>query len=133
MTRYFVRWMRKTELTEQLLCKAVDEMHQGLIDAELGSGLVKKRVAVGSRGKSRGIRTLVATNKENLWVFVFGFSKNDRANISDVELEALQFLTEDLLNLTNLEMKDAVQDGSLQEICHDQPNQSEESHTRRRA
>ncbi|WP_296559017.1 type II toxin-antitoxin system RelE/ParE family toxin [Pigmentiphaga sp.] len=95
--------------------------------------MVKKRVAVGSRGKSRGIRTLVATNKENLWVFVFGFSKNDRANISDVELEALQFLTEDLLNLTNLEMKDAVQDGSLQEICHDQPNQSEESHTRRRA
>jgi hypothetical protein len=40
-TRYFNRWMRKTELTDQALCEAVAEMSRGLIDADLGGGVVK--------------------------------------------------------------------------------------------
>lgn len=91
-TRYFSRWMRKTELTNSSLCEAVAEMVQGLVDADLGGGVVKKRVALPGRGKSGGARTLVATNKGNRWFFVFGFEKGDRANISDQELEALQDL-----------------------------------------
>ena len=35
-TRHFQRWMRKTELTDAVLCKAVQEMAAGLIDADLG-------------------------------------------------------------------------------------------------
>jgi len=57
----FPKWMRKTELTDLLLCQAVQQMREGLIDADLGGDLVKKRIAVGGRGKSAGIRTLVAT------------------------------------------------------------------------
>lgn len=64
-TRLFQRWMRKTELTDYLLCQAVHQMSIGLIDADLGGGIVKKRIAVGDRGKSRGVRTLVATKKSN--------------------------------------------------------------------
>ena len=64
-TRHFARWMRKTELTDAALCDAVREMSQGLIDADLGGGLVKKRVGVAGRGKRGGARTLVATNKHN--------------------------------------------------------------------
>jgi hypothetical protein len=67
--------MRKTELTDAALCDAVREMSQGLIDANLC-----------------GARTLVATNKHNRWFFVFGFEKNERANIDLDELEALQEL-----------------------------------------
>ncbi|MDS1140019.1 type II toxin-antitoxin system RelE/ParE family toxin [Pusillimonas sp. SM2304] len=55
-TRYFQRWMRKTELTNQALRAAVQEMSQGLIDADLGGGVVKKRIGVGGRGKSSGVR-----------------------------------------------------------------------------
>ena len=40
-TRHFYRWMRKTELTDVALCKAVEEMADGLIDADLGSGVVR--------------------------------------------------------------------------------------------
>lgn len=80
-TRYFSRWMRKTALTDQALCAAVAEMIQGLIDAELGGGVVKKRVGLAGRGKRGGARTLVATNKGNRWFFLYGFEKNDRANI----------------------------------------------------
>ena len=36
--------MRKTELNDQALCEAVVEMARGLIDADLGGGVVKKRV-----------------------------------------------------------------------------------------
>lgn len=64
-------------------------MTEGLIEAELGGGVVKKRIGIAGRGKSGGARTLVATNKGNRWFFAFGFEKNDRANISSDELEAL--------------------------------------------
>lgn len=52
-TRFFTRWMRKTELSDAALCRAFVEMAQGLIDADLGGGLVKKRVALPGRGKNR--------------------------------------------------------------------------------
>lgn len=118
-TRHFARWMRKTELTDVTLCAAVAEMAQGLLDADLGGGVVKKRVALPGRGKSGGARTLVATNKGSRWFFVFGFEKNDRANISDQELEALQDLAQDLLARTGAQLDLAVQTSALEEICHD--------------
>ena len=94
-------------------------MVRGLVDADLGGGVVKKRVALPGRGKSGGARTLVATNKGNRWFFVFGFEKNDRANISDQVLEALQDLALDLLARTGAQLDLAVQDSALEEICHD--------------
>ncbi len=118
-TRHFNRWMRKTELTDAALCVAVLEMTDGLIDAELGGGVVKKRIGIAGRGKRGGVRILVATNKGSRWFFVYGFEKNDRANISGDELEALQGIAEELLGLSGRELKQAVEDNALQEICHD--------------
>lgn len=118
-TRYFIRWMRKTALNDEVLCVAVNEMAQGLIDADLGGGVVKKRVGISGRGKRGGARTLVATNKGNRWFFVYGFEKNDRANISDDELEALKDLAEQLLARTGHQLSEALNDGSLMEICND--------------
>lgn len=125
-TRHFARWMRKTELTDPALCRTVAEMAEGLIDADLGGDVLKKRVALPGRGKSSGVRTLVATRKGTRWFFVFGFEKNDRANISDVELEALQLLASELLARTNPQLDEAVADGALLEICHDYKNRREE-------
>ena len=118
-TRHFTRRMRKTELTDVALCSAVAEMAQGLIDADLGGGVVKKRVGLAGCGKRGGARTLVATNKGNRWFFVYGFEKNDRANISDDELDALQNIARELLSRTVGQLDAAIEDGSLQEICHD--------------
>lgn len=109
--------MRKTELTDAALCKAVKEMAGGLIDADLGGGVMKKRVGLAGRGKRGGARTLVATNKGNRWFFGFGFEKNDRANITDEELEGLQAIAVDLLARTGKQLDEAVTDGTLQEIC----------------
>ena len=112
-TRHFSRWMRKTELTDGALCVAVAEMAHGLIDADLGGGVVKKRVGLAGRGKRSGARTLVATNRGDRWFFVYGFAKNDRANIADDELEVLQGIAEQLLVLTDLQLDAAVLDSSL--------------------
>jgi len=117
-TRHFARWMRKTALTDTLLCQAVHEMVLGLLDADLGGGVVKKRVALPGRGKSGGVRTLVATRKAGMWFFVFGFEKSVRANVDAAELEGLQTLASKLLSLSPAQLTEAVQDGALQEICH---------------
>jgi len=111
--------MRKTDLTEEALCLAISEMEKGLIDAELGGGVVKKRVPLPGRGKSGSTRTLLATNKGSRWFFVFGFEKNERANVSVRELAALKAIAADLLKLTSEELKSQVASDALQEICHD--------------
>ena len=116
-TRHFQRWMRKTELTNAILCQAVAEMLAGLIDADLGGGVLKKRVGLAGRGKRGGARTLVATNRGNRWFFVFGFEKSERANISDEELEAMQAIAADLLARTGRQLDEASVNGTLQEIC----------------
>ncbi|BBP00386.1 type II toxin-antitoxin system RelE/ParE family toxin [Sulfuriferula nivalis] len=118
-TQHFNRWMRKTELTDALLCAAVNEMKRGLVDAHLGGCVVKKRVAMSGRGKSSGARTLLATNLKNRWFFVYGFEKNVRANISENELEALQAIASDLLALDLIQIDAAVNRGTLLEICHE--------------
>jgi hypothetical protein len=118
-TRHFSRWLRKTDLTDSALCQAVKEMVAGLVDADLGGDVLKKRVALPGRGKRGGARTLVATRKASRWFFVFGFEKNEKSNISSTELEALQTLAAELLTLDCLQLDSAVQDGTLQEICHD--------------
>jgi hypothetical protein len=118
-TRHFSRWMRKTALTDNSLCVAVLEMVQGLIDADLGGGVLKKRVGLAGRGKRGGTRTLVATNKGNRWFFLLGFEKNDRANISDAEKEALQSIAQDLLGRMGKDLETQVDDGTLQEICNE--------------
>ncbi len=118
-TRYFSRWFRKIGLSDVALCQTVKEMEQGLIDANLGGGVVKKRLALPGRGKRGGARILVATNKGDRWFFLFGFEKNARANITAEELEGLRGITRQLFGMTSEQLDEAVRDGSLQEICHD--------------
>ena len=118
-TRQFARWMRQTELTDAALCMSVREMMAGLVDADLGGHVLKKRVAVPGRGKRGGARTLVATRRGSRWFFVYGFEKKEKANVSRAELEALQWLARELLDLTAEQLELSIQDGALQEICHE--------------
>lgn len=117
-TRSFTRWARKIGLPDATLCKAVDEMERGLIDADLGGCVVKKRVPLPGRGKSGSTRTLVATNKGTRWFFMYGFEKNERANISDSELEALKKIAADLLKRSSIDLDSLLRREALQEICH---------------
>ena len=115
-TRWFDRWACRQGLSMLSLCAAVHEMTKGLYDADLGGGLFKKRIARQGQGKSGGFRTLVATNRMNCWVFVFGFSKNERGNIDKGEAEALKRLAAHLLELTPQAIDKAKRAGELMEV-----------------
>lgn len=118
-TKHFNRWARKAGLPDLALCRAVAEIRQGLIDADLGGGIIKKRVSLPGHGKRGSTRTLLATNKNDRWVFVFGFEKNERANVSENELEALKLLADDLLALSDTQISEAVSSASLVEVVYE--------------
>jgi len=118
-TRNFARWARKTGLTDSLLETAVLEIYRGLLGADLGGGIVKKRIALPGRGKRGSTRTLLATNRDDRWFFVFGFRKNERKNISELELATLKKLAKDLLGLSDTQIAVAVGEGSLVEVEHE--------------
>lgn len=111
--------MRKSGVRDADLCDAIAEMKDGLVDADLGGGVLKKRVAVPGKGKRGGARTIVATNGDDRWFFVFGFKKNDRSNITGAELEALQKIAGDLLKLSGANLDALIDQGELQEICNE--------------
>ena len=87
-TRLFNRWATDIKMTDDALSNAVNEMERGLIDANLGGHVYKKRVAIQGKGKSGGVRTIIAYRIEDKAFFVFGFAKSARANISADELKA---------------------------------------------
>jgi hypothetical protein len=117
-TKPFHDWQKKEDLSDKSLCAAIEEMSRGLIDANLGGGLVKKRVARPGAGKSSGFRTLLATNKNDKWFFVYGFAKNNRDNIENQEMLALKRLAAVLLGMDANAIKQLLADKELKEICN---------------
>ncbi len=115
-TRWFDRWARKENLSTRALCEAVREMEAGLYEADLGGGLLRKRIGRPGQGKSGGFRTLVATNKGDKWFFVFGFPKNVRSNIDKDEEVALKKLASHLLSLSATALTTAQRAGELMEV-----------------
>ena len=119
-TRIFERWAAKEGVSDSALLNAVDEMNRGLHDANLGGHVFKKRVGIGGRGKSGGVRTLVAYRMEDRAFFIFGFAKNERANLRDKELEALKRLASELLRYDEQELDEALSAGKLYEVESDE-------------
>lgn len=119
-TKLFQGWQKKEDIPDESLCAAVAEMSRGLIDANLGGGLVKKRVARPGAGKSSGFRTLLATNKNDRWFFVYGFAKNERDNIENREVQALKRLAAVLLGMDVNAINQLLADKELKEICKDE-------------
>jgi hypothetical protein len=115
-TRWFARWARKEGLSDKALRLAVEEMAQGLFEADLGGDLLKKRIARPGEGKRGGYRTLVATNRASRWIFVYGFAKNVRSNIDSDEELALKKLAATLLKLTPAALIKAQTAGEILEV-----------------
>lgn len=112
----FHRWAARQRLTDAALTAAAEEIAEGLIYADLGGHVVKKRAALPGRGKSGGARTLVAFRRGDKAFFMYGFEKNARANIKDNELKALRLLAAQLLGYSNPGLTKALRAGELIEI-----------------
>ena len=118
----FSKWAAKEGISDGALTTAVEEMARGLVDADLGGHVFKKRVATGGRGKSGGVRTLLAYKAGDKAFFVYGFAKNARANIKADELDGLKKLAKGLLGYTDRQLKQAIGDGALIEVNGDEEN-----------
>jgi hypothetical protein len=108
--------MRKTELDDRLLWKAIEEMERGLVEADLGGSVYKKRIALPGRGKSGSTRTLIATNKATRWFFLYGFEKNEKDNITQTELAVWKMFARDLLECSDTHLETLKADRELEEL-----------------
>jgi hypothetical protein len=112
----FARFARKCEISDADLCGAVHAANRGLIDADLGGGVIKQRIARRGSGKSGGFRTLVVFQILDRAIFVHGFAKNDTENIRPDELVALKKLAIDLLGYREADLEASIRSGTLTEV-----------------
>ena len=112
----FARFARTNGVSDAALCGAIEEANRGLIDADLGGGAIKQRVARRGAGKSGGFRTMIVFRFSALAIFVHGFAKSDVENIGAVELTALKKLASELLAYGADALEKAIASGTLMEV-----------------
>lgn len=117
-TKWFTRFARKEEISDQKLIEAVREIETGLKIADLGGGIIKKRVARAGRGKRGGHRTIIVYRMSDRAVFVYGFPKSAKANLDATELEQYQKLATVYLSLTPSDITNALRNGELEEVTY---------------
>ena len=115
-TKTFARFQRREGLTDAALCAAVADAGAGLIDADLGRGLIKQRVARAGQGKRGGHRTVIAYRKRDRAVFRFGFAKNAKADLKPDEFLDLADIGGDWLKADAGEIRAAFAARELMEV-----------------
>lgn len=115
----FTRFAKKAGITDEALCKAIQNAEKGLVDADLGGGLIKQRVARQGAGKSGGFRTIILFKKGDRSFFVYGFAKNKIANISDTDLMALKKLAAHMLNCDSSYIESLIDEKLLIEVDYE--------------
>ena len=114
----FARFQRRERIVDKALGKAVRNAEDGLVDADLGGGLVKQRVARQGQGKSGGYRTIIAYRRGSRAVFLFGFAKSERENLDDDELAHWQRVGRAYLGLDDDGLEAAIAADELMEVSY---------------
>ncbi len=117
--RWFEKFANREGISDATLVAAIDQANRGLIDADLGGGLIKQRVAREGGGKSGGYRTLVFFRHEERAIFAFGFAKSDKANLSAAELKVYKQAAKIVLALTQAQIDFEVREERLFEVNDD--------------
>ena len=112
----FKRFADKEGIRSDDLQKAINNAEQGLIDADLGGGVIKQRIACNGRGKSGGFRTIILFKKAERAFFVHGYAKNEKSNIEDYELKAFKNSANVLINCSDAELDNLINSNKMIEI-----------------
>lgn len=115
-TKQFARFARRQQIADASLIEAVQRAEHGLLDAELGGGVVKQRVARPGQGRSGGYRVLLAYRRKARAVFLFGFAKSERDNIDDDELATLRDIAKGWLEADDKALAEAIANGLILEV-----------------
>lgn len=116
LTKNFDRWANSEGLIDEELKNAVEEMDNGLIDANLGGSIYKKRIGINGQGKSSSLRTIVGFKSGDTAFFVYGFPKNERDNINKKEKAAFKEMAKELFALTDEKIGLALKGQALREL-----------------
>ncbi len=91
------------------------------MDADLGSGVIKQRIARPNQGRSGGFRTIVFFRVEERAFFIFGFAKKERENLSKPELKEYKALAKNVLAYTEDKIQVLLDNEKLTEVnCDDE-------------
>lgn len=119
MNAWFTRFARKQDITTRALLDAIDRAERGLIDADLGGGVIKQRVARQGQGKSGGFRTVVLYRATERAFFVYGYAKSNRANIGDHEEAMFKKAAPHVLGLSEIQLAELIGLGQFSEVIED--------------
>lgn len=115
-TKWFDKFASKNGIDDLMLIEAIERAKNGLIDADLGGGVIKQRIAREGQGKSRGYRSIIVINYKDRAFFVFGFPKNERDNLLQDELEEYREMAQSLLSTTQKDLSKLVDIGKFVEV-----------------
>lgn len=118
-TKWLARFARRERIADKSLSEAIGRADRGVIDADLGGGLIKQRVARQGQGRSGGYRMMVAYRAYGRAVFLYGFAKNERDNIDPDELLSLREIAAGWLDADTAKIERAIEEETLQEIDYD--------------
>ncbi len=118
-TKMFARFARRERISDASLCEAVRRAERGLLDAQLGGGVIKQRVARSGQGRSGGYRVLIAHRPRTLSVFLYGFAKSERDNVDNSELATLRDIAKGWFQTDANTLTRAIADGLIQEVMND--------------
>jgi hypothetical protein len=119
-TKGLIRFARRERITDAVLREAIERADRSTIDADLGGGLIKQRLARPGQGRSGGYRVIVAYRVKGRAVFLYGFAKNDLDNISADQLQTFRAIGANWLAASAAVIRQAIDEGELQEIDHDE-------------
>ena len=118
-TKPFARFARREDIGDKALCEAVERAARGLIDADLGGGVIKQRIARPGQGRSGGFHAMVVFRCGDRAFFVHGFAKSERDNLRPKELRAVRVLADEMLRLDGPELEAMLANGTISEVnCH---------------
>src|SRR5579863_2549946 len=115
-SRWFQRFARKESIADSVLREAVARAEKGQIDADLGGGVIKQRIARRGERRAKGYRTIILFRREAKAFFVYEFAKSQRANIDDDEEEQFKEAAKHVLALTEKQLAELLQRGDFMEV-----------------
>ena len=116
---WFGRFARKRKISEEVIWDAVHRAEKGLVDADLGGGVIKQRIARPGEGKSKGYRSIVLYRKGDKAFFVYGFPKSDLGNIRGDEEEQFKKAAKLILALSDDQIRQLIENGQFEEVKKD--------------
>lgn len=121
---WFDRFARKERLAGRAVREAVRRLDAGQIDADLGGGVLKQRVARPGKGKSKGYQTIVLFRRGERAVFVYGFSKSARDNIRKDEEHQFKKAASYVLTLSDEQIETLMAKGQFSEVSLDDQDEA---------